>query len=485
MAEDNKSLFKHFIYVGTGTIISMIIGIITTPIITRLYLPDEYGQYSMFLTYGELIYITLGFGMDQALARFYYDNPSNEYKISLVKKCIRVPMFFGIFLQVLVIFLVVKGIFFGGGQDSAVVMLGTFYVVILILNRFLSILLRLENRTKIYGFIGVFQKITFFIIVLGIYFLIGVRNAIGLCIGALISQLASMVVGFWGDKDILQCRKKYNEEMLSQKELFLYAFPFVFSVAISSLFQTLDRLFVKEYCGYYEVGIYSSAMSIIHIFAIIQTSFTTIWIPNAIKKYSESKENKEYYSEMSKMMAFLMFFLGVLLIVFKDIIIFMLGEKYREAAGIIPFLVYVPIMYTISETTVVGLVFMKKSSWQIIPPSIACVVNFIGNYLLVPIFGGKGAAVSTGISYIVFLYARTFLSNKCYFIDFGLKKMIFITLITIGYAIEVTFFDLSVISICFGIILLCIIALTYREQMIRVMQLGRKYFLRCGNEKVQ
>ena len=482
MTEENKGLFKHFIYVGIGTILSMIIGVVTTPIITRLYLPDAYGQYSMFITYSELVYIVLGMGMDQALARYYYDSPYDEYKNALIKKCVRVPAIVVVFLLSMAVFFTIKHISIFGVQSNTIVLIGAVYIAIQIINRFLNIILRLENRTKVLGLVGVIQKATYVIIVLIIYALFSVHNAIGLCVGALASQAVSLMIGLWGDKAILQCKKEYSGDIVSQKELFLYAFPFVFSIIVSSVFQALDRLFIKNYCGYYEVGIYASAMSIIHIFAVIQTSFTTIWMPNAIKRFSEGNGGKEYYSDISKKMTFLMMFLGVLLIAFKDLIIFMLGEKYRDAASIIPFLAFVPIMYTISETTVVGLVFMKKSSWQILPPSIACVVNFVGNYILVPMLGGKGAAISTGISYIVFLYARTFLSNKFYYIDFGLKKITCITMLVIGYALEVTFCGSQVNSYVLGMLLLVIIAVAYRDQLIVFMQLGRKYLFKYRND---
>lgn len=74
----------------------------------------------------------------------------------------------------------------------------------------------------------------------------------------------------------------------------------------------------------------------------------------------------------------------------------------------IPFLAFHPIMYTISEVTVGGLVFKKKSKIQVIVSVVPCVVNFIGNTILVPFYGGRGAAISTGISYILFLQCERF-----------------------------------------------------------------------------
>ena len=54
-------------------------------------------------------------------------------------------------------------------------------------------------------------------------------------------------------------------------------------------------------------------------------------------------------------------------------------------------------------------------------------LQIIGNILLIPILGSKGAAVSTGLSYIVFFTLRTFFSNRYFPIDFKLKKFYLLT----------------------------------------------------------
>lgn len=51
----NNKFLKHFLVIGSGTFISMVIGFLTTPIITRIVSPTEYGQFSIFynvLQYG-------------------------------------------------------------------------------------------------------------------------------------------------------------------------------------------------------------------------------------------------------------------------------------------------------------------------------------------------------------------------------------------------------------------------------------------------
>ena len=45
----------------------------------------------------------------------------------------------------------------------------------------------------------------------------------------------------------------------------------------------------------------------------------------------------------------------------KDLLVLLLGEDYRGASVMIPFLCLSPIMLTISDTTVIGITFSKKA----------------------------------------------------------------------------------------------------------------------------
>ena len=122
-------------------------------------------------------------------------------------------------------------------------------------------------------------------------------------------------------------------------------------------------------------------------------------------------------------------------------------------------------MYTISETTVNGLVFKKKSSYQVIVSVVSCITNLIGNFILIPLIGSKGAAISTGISYIIFFTLRTLFSNKFFYIKFGLKKFYFLTLMVSIYALYNTFFRINILSIIGYIICLLTILFLYQEDI--------------------
>ena len=87
-----ENIFKHFFIIGSGTFINMVLGLITTPIITRLVDPIEYGKLSIFNMYSNIALLVLCLGLDQALVRYYYDHDDLKYKKKLLFKCIKLPV---------------------------------------------------------------------------------------------------------------------------------------------------------------------------------------------------------------------------------------------------------------------------------------------------------------------------------------------------------------------------------------------------------
>src|SRR5690606_8520682 len=66
-----------------------------------------------------------------------------------------------------------------------------------------------------------------------------------------------------------------------------------------------------------------------------------------------------------------------------------------------------PLLYTLSETTVVGIGISRRSGFAMLAALVAFAVNVLGNWLLIPAYGAAGAAASTCASFWIFFFLRT------------------------------------------------------------------------------
>ena len=83
--------------------------------------------------------------------------------------------------------------------------------------------------------------------------------------------------------------------------------------------------------------------------------------------------------------------------------------------------------------------------------------------LLVPIIGARGAAISTGFSYIIYFTLRTYFSQKLINFNFDLKRLYFIIALITIYSLFLTFYNNLFLTIGVGILLLILLLIIYMK----------------------
>lgn len=463
---ENKGFLKHFVIIGGGTFINLLLSLFTTPLITRMVDPVEYGQFSIFTMYSSMALIVFLLGMDQALLRFYYEKTSLEFKRALVFKCVGLPAVVTIATSVIVI-VVAFGKLIAFEFTPIIMALLCVYTFVQVIYRFSLNVLRLEYNSKMFSMLNIIQKIGYIFFAVPLLYIAKSNYLLILVVATTAAAVVCLIVSVVYQKNIWNIKQLDLQSCdISIKEILQYSLPLIVSMGITTLFQAIDKMSLNHYCTYTEVGIYSSTLSLVSIFAIVQSTFNTLWNPMATEHFIKNRDDKSFYQKGNQIITVVMFFMGISLILCKDLFAFLLGEKYREAAYILPFLIFHPIMYTISETTVTGISFMKKSKMQILIAASACVTNIIGNTILVPRLGCKGAAISTGISYIVFFTMRTFISNKYFYVDFKLKKFYLLTVFVTAYAFYNTFVHFGIGAVIGYLVCLILLIVLYKDTIL-------------------
>lgn len=286
---------------------------------------------------------------------------------------------------------------------------------------------------------------------------------IAVILGSVFSQVIIMLVFFLLEKDMWFPIPKVSCSAV--RAVLKYGIPFVPVFAITWIFQSMDRLTLRAYSDFNEIGLYSAAFKVVSIMNLVQVGFSTFWVPTAYEHYEKYPEDKEFYSKMAELVSAVMFLLAIMVIGFKNAIFLILARAYRQAAYISPFLVFIPTMFSISEVTQVGINFKKKPHYHIIISLAAAITNFFGNIWLVPILGARGAAISTGISYVVFFLARTLFSVRLYPVDYKVLKMLFGVLTLIIVALVNTLFEKVVIGAVVAFVGFVIVLLLYRKTL--------------------
>jgi polysaccharide biosynthesis protein len=469
-----NNLLKKFLSFSIGGYVNAVIGFFMLPFITRILTPEEYGIASLIAVLVDMLVIMCSMGLDQGLVRFFYEEDEDN-RGRLLYNSISYPIIFFFILSIILFIFKDKITFFIlNKNDNFLWKVILVSILFRILHLFSILIIRMQQKGKLFSFFNILLKVSEFLFILILYKIYKNSYKI-LILASLFSFILTSLLSIFFERKIWTFSGK---EKITKKELLKYSFPLVLTMGLTWLFASADKLTIKYFSDLNQVGLYSSSFKIVSIISVIQSGFTTFWTPIVYEHYSKNPEDTLFYKKANDYLSIIFFSMGLGILIFRDLIVFLLGDKYYLSKFIIPMLIFIPVMYLISETTVMGISFKKKSKYFLYISIVVSITNILGNIILVPFLGAKGAAISTGISYILFFALRTYFSNKLINFNFNLKRIYFIIILILGYALFLTFYDNIFFNIGIGILLQIIIIVAYFPIL---KELYFKYIKKRGN----
>lgn len=462
-----ESLFAKFLKFSYGSWVGLLLGLLTTVISTRLLLPEAFGKASMFDLFLQVGLILTIFGTDQSFIRFFYEEKP-EKRGALLYNSLKLPVFTTIILLVtILIFYRPITYYLTGESNFSFALILIFGIVSQLLFRYGQLVIRMQQKGSLYSILQILYRLLNLIFIIVFFSLIG-SNFKVLVFSIIITLAISAGISIYLEKEFWKLNNITitTKTKHSQLDIIRYGSPFVLTIFITWLFESFDKIALRQWSNFEELGLYSAAMRLVAIVMVLKTTFSTFWTPVAYEKFEKAPEEKHFFKNVTIIVSFVMFLVAIISIAGKDIIVILLGAHYREAALIMPFLVLMPILYTISETTVVGINFYKKTKWHIVVAGMSCIANVIGNWLLVPDYGAIGASLSTAVSFIIFFTLRTQISIRYYKVNYPLIKIYLMVTVVFVYAVHSIIKTVFWINLILGILnIVLLILLFYKDLM--------------------
>lgn len=392
--------------------------------------------------------IFFSLGLDQAYLREYHEYPD---KASLLKDVITPGL---LLLTIISVFLVaydstlISQLLFSIHSISLSVLVLACLIVAYI-SRFLSLILRIQEKGLAFSMSQVLPKALFLLIITFCAVLFSDLNFEQLITAHALSILSVMLIYSWNTKGewTPAVKKKINKERV--RKMLSFGVPLIFGGIAYWALLTMDRLFLRSLSTFEELGIYSIAVSLAAAAGIFSGIFTTIWAPT-VYKWAANGENLDKIDEISEHVLACVFFIFVLSGMFSWLLAYFLPKAYVNVQYLLTLCMSVPLFYALSETTAVGIGVARKSSYSMLASFIAAGVNFGGNFLLTSDFGAAGAAISTAFAFWVFLISRTEMSCLVWKKVPRAKLYCISTICLLASTFTVLFGNQYQIYICFG-----------------------------------
>jgi O-antigen/teichoic acid export membrane protein len=197
----------------------------------------------------------------------------------------------------------------------------------------------------------------------------------------------------------------------------------------------MDRWMLTAYTSLNEVGIYSVAFKFSSIILFISTAFGMAWSPIAIKiKTDYPQVYKSIYADLLLVLLFFMLFCASVLSLFSgEIVEALISKEYSKSSYPLIFLCFGVALYTTGQITAAGISIEQKTHLFGRIAWLSVFLNFVLNWIIIPVYGSIGAALSTLVCHLFVTVSYMYFSQKLHFVPFQYKRLL--TLLTLALLI--------------------------------------------------
>lgn len=389
-----------------GPVGSGLLGFISLPIVTWFYPVEDVGRIAMLQVFVSFSVLFFCLGLDQAYVREYHEAKNKPALLKTVfVPCLSLSVLSFLLLVIYDLEAVSKWLYEIPSTYLSVVTIACF--VIALASRFLSLVLRMQERSYAFSMSQLLPKIIFILIIVNTVWLGFSRDTYSLITANVASTILAFLVFAWNTRLEWLLALKEKIDIHELKSSFSFGWPLVFAGLASWGLNVMDRLFLRHFSTYTELGIYSITMSAAIVVTVFAGVFNTIWAPMVYKWMSEDKFDYEKIDTVLEYVVAAIYFFIVFTSLFSWVIPYFLPEQYNNVQYLIAVCLLGPMLYTLSEVTGIGIAVTRKTKFSMLCAIVAMLTSAVLNYVLVPQLGASGAAISTACAFLVFFILRT------------------------------------------------------------------------------
>ncbi|HEG9299934.1 TPA: type 8 capsular polysaccharide synthesis protein Cap8K [Staphylococcus aureus] len=352
----NKFIGDSFLMILSSGIAQVIL-IITTPIITRLYSPTEFGEFTIFSNIAMILIPIINARYDLLIVNTKNDRSANilsqiSFLISLLILLILIP-----------IFAISAWLYPNFILDFIFIIIMLFLVS---LTNIFTNYLNKERKYKVLSLINVFRAGS--MALLQIIFGLLALGSLGLIIGFSLSYIAGITLGYKTFKkhfNIVRDKEETKALFLENKNQLVYSTP---SILLNSLSFSVVVFFIGILYTNTEVGIYGMAIRVLGIpVTIISLGLSKIFMQQANDYYIEYGNFRNLLLKFSSILVIVSIILYVPLYLFsEELVNILLGHSWVDAITIIKIVIPLFVIRLIVSTVSLSVIVLQKQQLELI-----------------------------------------------------------------------------------------------------------------------
>ncbi len=445
-----KRLGKHTAVYGLGGLVSRILAVLLLPLYTHYLGPRGFGKIETVVALTTVLVIVLRLGISSAFFRFYFDTKEEAQRTLVVRTSFWFTMTMataGLLVGCLLATPIAHALELG---DDPWLVRAAFVGLWAQMNyEQLTSLFRVEERSVSF----VIASVANVLITVGATVLLVVgldKGPTGAVVGNFVGTLAVYLA-------LLSYRRyqlglEFSRDLLRQMNTF--GLPLVPSALALWAINFIDRIFIAQYKGQAEVGVYSVAVRISSAIVFLMIAFRLAW-PAFAYSIDDDREARRTYSYVLTYLLFVCTWVSVALGVLAPWLVDWLarGPGFHRAADAVALLAFAGTAYAGYTVVAIGIGRARQTQFNWIVSGVAALINVGLNFALIPPYGMIGAAISTAAAYLALFLGMVVNSHRVYPVGYQWRRVLI--LIAAGIALTVLG---SVVDVPLGVAILLALA---------------------------
>ncbi|HDI0832681.1 TPA: type 8 capsular polysaccharide synthesis protein Cap8K [Staphylococcus aureus] len=352
----NKFIGDSFLMILSSGIAQVIL-IITTPIITRLYSPAEFGKFTIFSNIAMILIPIINARYDLLIV-----NAKNDRSANILSQI-------SFLISLLILLILIPILAISAWLYPNFILDFIFIIIMLFLVSLTNIFtnyLNKERKYKVLSLINVFRagSMALLQIIFGLLSL----GSLGLIIGFSLSYITGITLGYKTFKkhfNIVRNKEETKALFLENKNQLVYSTP---SILLNSLSFSVVVFFIGILYTNTEVGIYGMAIRVLGIpVTIISLGLSKIFMQQANDYYIERGNFRNLLLKFSSTLVIVSIILYVPLYLFsEELVNILLGHSWVDAITVIKIVIPLFVIRLIVSTVSLSVIVLQKQQLELI-----------------------------------------------------------------------------------------------------------------------
>ena len=418
-----KTIFKNMSWLLISQIIASVCGFIWTILMARYLGVYNYGILGFALSFTGLLAITVDFGISIHIVRDISTN--NNVAAKYLGNAIPLKSIFSIFTLIiaLIILILLK-------TDELTITVTLLFIIEMIIKSVIGLLngtFQAFEEGKYQG-IGntILNLILFAFILISIFTDLGL---IGISISYILANLIALLYEFYVlRKNIIKPKFELDKQFC--KKITMLSLPFAVGTILYTIYYSIDVVMLTKLVGEYATGIYNASYKLISVLTLFYSVYTAVIFPVMSKFFkNDGKMLTISFEKSVKYLMLIMIPLALATMFYStDIIQFIYGEEYNQAASVLSILIWTVCLLFVNGAcnTLLNASHHEITVTKIY--GIAAIFNVVLNFIMIPSFTYNGAAITTVLSDLLIMILQLYVIYK---IGHKINKRLYLDLIKI------------------------------------------------------